>query len=70
MDLQIRDIADKPLPHWPRPMGLLLQTLEAGPLLHGLLPCVLKDTLQGQARGRGLSCPLSPGWAPTGPAFM
>lgn len=41
------------------PLGPLLQTLEAGLRLPGLLPYVLKDTVQGQALGSGLSCPLS-----------
>lgn len=55
----------------PIPLGPLLQTLEAGPQCPGLLPFVLKDTLQGQALGSGLACRLSPGWAPTAcPAFM
>lgn len=55
----------------PIPLGPLLQTLEAGSQLPGLLlPCVLKDTLQGQELGGGLGCPLSPGWASTVfPAF-
>lgn len=66
MGLQIGDIADNPLPRWPRLLGgPLLQTLEAGPLPPGLLPFVLKDMVQGQALGRGLGCPLSRGWAST-----
>ena len=35
----------------PIPLGPLLQTLKAGPQHPGLLPCVLKDTFQGQAPG-------------------
>lgn len=40
----------------PVPLDPLLQTFEAGSLLPGrLLPCVLKDTLQGQALGEALA---------------
>lgn len=71
MGLQMGDITNKPLPHWPCPIGSLAANLQAGSQLPGLLPCVLKDTLRGQALGGGLGCPLSPGWAPTVfPAFM
>lgn len=52
----------------PVPLGPLLQTLEAGPQLPGLLRFVLKDTLQGQAPGPGPSCPLS--WAGHPPVVL
>lgn len=47
----------------PTPLGPLLQIFEAEPQLPGLLAHALKETLQGQAPGRGLGCPLSLGWA-------
>lgn len=59
MVLQIRDTATNSSLIGPVPLGSLLQTLEAGPRLPGLLLLVLKDTVQGQAAGRGLAalCP-------------